>query len=76
MEKSMQPKQFVAVVRNPKTDTLFMVFQSGDSRFYLFDPLDEHGCSRCMQFPVRKKDLKTDVRRALAHGYGNGSLPA
>lgn len=63
-------KQYVAVVRNARGRRL-RVFKTGDEKFYLFDPLDEHDCSLCNAFPVRKADLRPDIRRALSHGYGN-----
>lgn len=66
----MMVKQYVAVVRS-STGTRFRVFETGNPKFYLFDPLDEHDCSLCMQFPVLKKELRPDIRRALAHGVGN-----
>ena len=63
-------KQYVAVVANGWGQR-FRVFTTGDPKFYLFDPIDEHGCSLCMGFPVRKSDLRKDLRSALAHGWGN-----
>ena len=62
-------KQFVARVRS--RFCRFNVFETGDSRYYLFDPIDGNGCSYCMAFPVLKKELQPDIKRALAHGYGN-----
>ena len=64
-------KQYVTVLRSPTTGIRFQVFKTGDEKYYLFDPLDDHGCSTCLQFPVLKADLKIQYRRALAHGYGN-----
>ena len=63
-------KQYVAVVANRRGQR-FRVFTTGDDQYYLFDPLDAHDCSGCIGFPVRKKDLRTDIRRALSHGWGN-----
>jgi hypothetical protein len=63
-------KQYVAVVKS-RTGQRFRVFETGDPKFYLFDPLDKDDCSGCIQFPVRKADLRPDIRRALSHGYGN-----
>lgn len=63
-------KQFVARVKNSR-GIRFNVFETGDSRYYLFDPIDQHDCSYCMAFPVLKKDLRPDIRRALRHGWGN-----
>jgi hypothetical protein len=64
-----QVKQYVARLRS-RTGARFNVFMSGDPKFYLFDPLDGD-CSTCMQFPVRKSELKPEYRRALRHGRGN-----
>ena len=67
-----QVKQYVAVIRSPTTGGRFRVFRTGDERFYLFDMLiGETGISSTIQFPVRKADLRPDIRRALAHGWGN-----
>jgi hypothetical protein len=63
-----QTKQYVAVVRSRWGR--FRVFTTGDERYYLFDSLDAHGCSTGLQFPVKKSDLRPDVRRALRHGCG------
>lgn len=62
--------QYVAVVRSG-TGQRFRVFRTGDSKFYLFDALiGESGMSGGLQFPVRKSDLRADIRRALANGVG------
>ena len=67
-----QVKQYVAVVRSPTSGIRFQVFETGDPKFYLFDMLiGETSVSSMIQFPVRKSDLQTPVRRALAHGVGN-----
>lgn len=66
----LQVKQYVAVVRSAR-GIRFRVFETGDARYYLFDPLDAHDCSYCNSFPVLKKDLRPDIRRALRHGWGN-----
>jgi hypothetical protein len=64
-------KQYVAVIRSQATGVRFRVFTTGSDRHYLFDPLDEDGCSLCNAFPVLKSDLKPELRRALRHGWGN-----
>lgn len=69
-QRAYMVKQYVAVVKNNR-GTRFRVFETGDSRYYLFDVLDENDCSCCLQFPVRKTDLLLDIRRALRHGVGN-----
>jgi len=66
-------KQFVAVVQNRRGGK-FMVFATGSSKHYLFSPLDQYGCATCMSFPVLKANLRPEIRRALAHGWGNASL--
>lgn len=68
--RNLMVKQFVARVRS-RTGQRFNVFETGDEKYYLFDPIDRDGCSYCNQFPVLKKDLRDDIRRALRHGVGN-----
>ncbi len=72
MDRRYMVKQYVAVLKNPRTGQRFRVFRTGDDKFYLFDPLDAFDCSHCCQFPVRKSDLRPEIRRALTHGWGNG----
>lgn len=64
-------KQYVAVIRSPRTGQRFRVFTTGSDRHYIFDPIDAHGCSYCVGFPVLKADLEPEIRRALRHGWGN-----
>lgn len=66
-------KQYVAVVQN-RRGTRFMVFRTGDEKYYLFCPLNADGCLSTLQFPVRKTELRRDIASALAHGWGNASL--
>ena len=66
-------KQYVAVVQNG-TGLRFMVFTTGDPKFYLFCPLDKDGNQGGIQIPVKRADLRDDIRRALAHGWGNAHL--
>lgn len=72
MDRRCQVKQYVAVVKSRWCR--FMVFKTGDNQWYLFSQLDPHGCATTLQFPVRKADLRPDIRRALAHGWGNANL--
>lgn len=65
-------KQYVAVVASQWCR--WMVFETGNPRYYLFSQLDPAGCATGLQVPVRKADLQADVRRALAHGWGNAHL--
>ena len=71
MDRRFQVKQYVAVVRGASGGR-FRVLRTGDDRYYLFDAIDERGCSTGLQFPVLKSRLRTDVKRALAHGWGTG----
>ena len=69
----MQTKQYVAKVDGAFCS--FRVFETGDAKFYLFSQLDANDCDTGLQFPVRKTDLRDDVRRALRHGYGLRRVP-
>jgi hypothetical protein len=60
-----QAKQYVAVVQGALSR--FRVLTTGDARYYLFCPLD----MPMDPFPVLKADLRPEIRRALAHGWGN-----
>lgn len=61
--RELMVKQFVGDLHTPRG--VFRVFETGDEKFYLFDPLDPFGCSGCIGFPVRKTDLKPAIRRLL-----------
>lgn len=64
-------KQYVAVVRSGM-GVRFRVFETGDPKYYMFDQLmGETSASTGIMFPVLKKLLRDDVRRALRHGWGN-----
>lgn len=64
-------KQYVAVVRNGR-GIRFMVFETGDPKYYMFSQLiGETSVSSGLMFPVLKKRLRDDIRRALRHGWGN-----
>lgn len=73
MDQRLMVKQYVAEVAGRFCK--FRVFETGDPRFYLFDPIDPYGCSTCNQFPVRKTDLKPSIRRLLRHGVGTCRRP-
>lgn len=62
----MQAKQFVAEV-NGAFGSRWRVFTTGSRRHYLFVLVQNSD----IQTPVLKTDLKDDVRRALAHGWGH-----
>lgn len=66
-------KQFVAVVQN-RRGSRFMVFTCNDSRYYVFSQLDPDGCATGLLWPVLRSRLRDDLRRSLAHGFGNASL--
>jgi hypothetical protein len=69
MDRRYMVKQYVAELQGKYGR--FRVYRTGDDKYYLFDPLDKDDCSGCIAFPVLKADLKKDVRRALAHGWGH-----
>jgi hypothetical protein len=66
----MQVKQYVAVIKNSR-GRRFRVFETGDPKFYLFSTIAPDGTEGGLQFPVLKKNLRPDIRRALARGCGN-----
>jgi len=68
-------KQYIAVVQNRRGQR-FMVFQSGDEKYYLFAPMDRDGCCATFQFPVRKTELRREMASALRHGWGNAGIGA
>jgi hypothetical protein len=70
MDRAYMVKQYVAVVKS-RMGQRFRVFETGDPKYYLFDPLDANDCSGCIQFPVLKANLRADIRRMLRHGAGN-----
>jgi hypothetical protein len=67
----MGVKQYVAVLQKASGGR-FMVFATGDQKYYLFSQLYPGTLTATgLSFPVRKADLRRDVRSALAHGWGN-----
>jgi hypothetical protein len=72
-------KQFVAIVRSHATGKRFSVYTCGDDHYYLFTLMAsrEPGDTRMtdLSFPVRRKDLRPEIRRALAQGVGNSPEP-
>lgn len=62
----LQTKQFVAEV-NGDFGSRWRVFTTGSDKHYLFVCVQDSDRQR----PVLKADLRDDVRRALAHGYGH-----
>ncbi len=71
MESRMMTKQYVAVVCNERGGR-FMVFKTGDEKYYLFSQLyPDSLIATGLQFPVKKMDLRKDIRVALSHGWGN-----
>lgn len=71
MDRRYQVMQYVAVVRGRWGR--FMVFKTGDPKFYLFQPLlgDTTIAAEIQAFPIAKADLQPWVRSMLAHGCGN-----
>lgn len=69
MAPEMQVKQYVAVVRGKHGR--FMVFETASARHYLFSQLDPQSNQTGLQWPVRKADLRDDVRAMLRRGCGN-----
>jgi hypothetical protein len=63
----MQPKGYVAEI-NGRFGTRYRVFTTGNPKYYLFVCIED--CR--IQFPVLKARLRPDVRKALAHGMGDG----
>lgn len=61
-------KQFVAEVNGPLCR--LRVFTTGSDRHYLFAPVGPMALV-VLPFPVLKRDLRDDVRSALAHGWGH-----
>ena len=68
MDPRYQVQQYVAEVQG--RFARFRVFRTAAPGWYLFDALDPSGASWGLQFPVRAADLRDDVRRALANGWG------
>jgi hypothetical protein len=68
MDRRYQVKQYVAEVNS--RFCRFRVFTTGDAQWYLFCALDPSGYDHGLHVPVRKIDLRTDVRHALRHGWG------
>ncbi len=65
-------RQYIGVVRAHDTGLRFRVCNSGDPHYYVFDLLiGESSASAGVIFPVLKKNLRREIRSALAHGWGN-----
>lgn len=62
----MQVKQYVARV-DGAFGAHWYVYRTGSDKHYLFVCVENSNIT----MPVLKKDLRDDVRRALAHGWGN-----
>lgn len=72
MRPELGVKQYVAVMRG--RHGRFMVFETGDARFYLFSQVAPDGTLTGLSWPVRKADLQPTVRSALRNGWGNTGL--
>lgn len=62
----MMIKQFVGELKG--RFCRFRVFETGNPKYYLFCALDPHGCDHGLHIPIKKTDLKYEVRRALKGG--------
>jgi hypothetical protein len=71
LPQELMVKQFVAEL-NGSSGARLRVYETGSSRHYLFELI---GSNPPLQFPVLKSDLKPEVRRALAHGWGHAPRP-
>ncbi len=64
--------KFIGIIHN-NCGTRFLVFETGDPKFYLFNILLPFAnCIICstISFAVRKGTLRDDVRTNLARGFG------
>ena len=73
-DRKYMVKQFVATIWRP-SGSGFRVLRTGDDRYYLFCSIDPGGCETGLQFPVEKRRLRDDLRRALSHGVGLDQRP-
>lgn len=75
MDPRYQVKQYVGQVVS-SAGKVFQVLETGDARYYQFR-LMRDGCDTLLHFPVRKTELKMDVRRALKNvgGYVHPEAP-
>jgi len=67
-DSRLQMKQYVAEVDGQFGR--FRVFETGDSRYWLFVLLDPSGCDTGIHHPVAKRDVRDDVAYALRRGVG------
>src|SRR5262249_49935232 len=64
---------YIGDVRD-ETEQRYMVLNTGDSQWYMFQPLlGETTIAIADGLPVRKVDLPKNLRRALAKGVCNGA---
>lgn len=71
MDRRYGVKQYIAIVKNGD-GMRFMVFATGDTKYYLFSQLYPGTLSATgLQFPVLKSRLRDDIKSALTHGWGN-----
>lgn len=72
MNRRYQVMQYVAVVQNER-GMRFMVFRTGDPKYYLFSQLlpGPGLVASGLSWPVLKSRLRNDIKSALAHGWGN-----
>lgn len=74
MDRRYMVMQFLGELRTLTpwgTPIDYRVFRCGDDKWFLFDPLDRHGCSLCQQYPIERKRLERNIRRAFTSGDGS-----
>lgn len=66
--RCMMIKQFVGEIRGPYCQ--FRVFETGDSKFYLFCALDENGIDHSLHIPVAKRRLSAWAKKSISRCRG------
>lgn len=73
--QEVQVKQYVGVAEG--AHGRFMVFETGSAQHFLFAQLYPGTLTQTgLSWPVRKTDLRAEVRRALRHGGSYRKEPA
>jgi len=67
-DNRFQVKQLVAVVKN-NDGHRFAVYKTGDESYYFFQLIIDGTMSSDICFPVRKTELRKEIRSALANGW-------
>jgi len=72
MSPLYQVIHYIAVVRDEKTGYRFMVLETKDPKYWLFCLLiGETSMMSDHKFPVKKTDVRKDIRQMLNNGAGN-----